>query len=47
LAGDFGARAAPSIFLALLTGVGYLLLTVWFFLVAGVLFGVSKKNMNR
>jgi hypothetical protein len=46
LAGDFGASAAPSIFLATLTGVGYLLLTAWFFLVAGGLFEQAKK-FNR
>ena len=38
LAGDLGAGMAPSYFLATLTGIGYLLLVAWFFLVAGRLF---------
>lgn len=38
LAGDLGAGTAPSNTLAILTGIGYILLTTWFFLVARRLF---------
>lgn len=44
LAGDIGASMAPSMILATLTGIGYLLLITWFFLVAGRLFRLGLDD---
>jgi hypothetical protein len=44
LSGDFGVSMAPSNILAILTGIGYVLMITWFFLVARRLFqlGLGK-----
>jgi len=44
LAGDLGASMAPSNILAILTGIGYLLLMIWFFLVARRLFQLGLDD---
>lgn len=49
LAGDLGVNMAPSIILAILTGLGYTLLVVWLFLVAGRLFqlGLDDRGVAK
>lgn len=44
LAGDFGVSLAPSTGLAVLTGIGYILLVFWFFWVARLLFSLGKRT---
>ncbi len=46
LAGDLGASLAPSAILAVLTGIGYILLVTWFFWVARILFLLGKRTKN-
>jgi hypothetical protein len=44
LAGDLTASLAPSLFLAVLTGIGYVLLVIWFFLIAHGLFQLGSGD---
>ncbi len=43
LAGDFGTGLAPNAILAASTGIGYVLLTAWLFLVARRLFELARS----
>ena len=44
LSGDFGVELAPSNILAILMGIGYVLLTTWFFLIGWKLFQLRKPT---
>ncbi|RPI30282.1 MAG: hypothetical protein EHM70_14285 [Chloroflexota bacterium] len=46
LAGDIGASTAPSVILAVLMGIGYILLMLWLFLVAGKLFSLGSGSRS-
>lgn len=45
LAGDFSAGIPPSVIVAALFGIGYMLLIVWFFLVAQRLFQLGHQEI--
>ncbi|RPI30094.1 MAG: DUF4386 family protein, partial [Chloroflexota bacterium] len=46
LAGDMGTSMAPSTILAVLMGIGYILLMLWLFLVAGKLFSLGSGSRS-